>query len=124
MHRLPLVCFGLALSQCIACSCFGDDAHQEFDIVATASSTSTGTDSVFLQTPKSKVLARSITFKNDQDRITITAHGNELQLRFGAIVIRTNELRLPATLQIENLQLQKLDLKPRGPKPATNRSKL
>ena len=123
MHRLPLFFLGLALSHWVACSCFGDDTRQGFDIVATASSTSTGPDAVLLQTPRSKVQARSITFKNDRDRLTITAHDNQLKLHFGAIVIRTNELRLPATLQIENLQLQKLQLKPKGPKRKANRSK-
>ena len=114
MYRLPLFWLGLAFSPYVACSCFGEDARQGFDVAVTASSTSKGPGSVLLQTPRSIVHATSITFKNGRDRITITAHDNELHLRFGAIVICTSELRLPGTLQIEDLQIQKLDLKPKG----------
>lgn len=123
MYRLPLLCLGLALSQCVMCSSIGDEARRSFEIVATASSTTTGLDVVLLHTPLSEVRARSITFKNDRDRITLTAHDNELELRCGSIVIRTNELRLPATLQIEDFQLRELKLQPRGPKPVANPSK-
>lgn len=110
MYRLVMFC--LSLLMLAQLSVYGEDVREESDCVVRAVSTSAGQDAVLIETAGSTVHARSVTFKNGDDKIKIIARDNELEVRIGAIVLHTDNLRLPTTLKIDNLQILKFHRKP------------